>query len=211
MSGVDTFRWTSDGRILTCAGSTLRIHSGETHDRVTEHEVEDCKVDNIDARGDHVGVFLENPSRYQRLGEEPFELTGSRRFVPPRGRYFLTRDQGELHIASIDRRRTRRLMRGGGGEYSAWGATVDDDAVELEGRDWTYRFGASDPDSDEPHVTVNPSEDIGLVSMGPNRQRALVGMRERERIWLYRVTGNKLMRLGRPRVMRLRIRGIERH
>ncbi len=194
VSDVDTFRWTSDGRILTCAGSTLRIHSGETHDQVTEHEVEDCKVDNIDARGDHVGVFIENPPRYQRLGEESFELTGSRRFVPPRGRYFLMRDQGELHIVSIDRRRSRRLMRGGAGEYSAWGATILDDAIVMSGRDWSYRAGSADPESARERVQVNDGPDVGLVSMAADQQRALVGTRERERLWLYSVTGNKLVR-----------------
>lgn len=197
--GIRTFDWTADGRILTCAGNTLRIHAGAVHAQITEHEVEGCNVAHIDARGDHVGVFLEDPDRYQRLGEEPFELVGRERAVPARGRYFLTRDSDEIHIASIDRRRTRRLVRGGGGEYSAWSASVGEDVIELSGSDWSYRFGSPEPDGGgEAQVHISESADVGLISMSGDRQRALVGThepeRERERIRLYRVAGNKLIR-----------------
>ncbi len=147
---VNGVQWSPDGSRLAVNGRRGRIFSGD--DWATTQDF---------TSGSRLDLVSDTPASLVRAsgkivytpvdGSDPFELEPELHqgvAFPLRAGWFLYGHQGDVYIANVERQRSRRLVRGGSGERSAWGASVDDSAITLHGRGWSERFGEAAPEAE---------------------------------------------------------------
>lgn len=150
--------WSPDGSRLAVHGRRGRVFSGD--DWSTTQNFESPRRTHMDLVSDTPAALVNAHGKlvYTPVdGSDPIELEPEIHqgvAFPPRAGWFLYGNQGDVHIANVERRRTRRLVRGGSGERSAWNANVDDAAITLRGRGWSQRFGEPAAESEESSEAV---------------------------------------------------------
>ncbi len=163
---VEALRWSEDGkRVVACGRGGARVFEGENFDTVIDlpmpglrcYQAQFDLVSETPAlmvTRDHKLTYITPDGEQTQL--EP-QISGPTAF-PTRTGWFLYGVDTDVYIANLTRQRSRRLVRGGNGELSAWSTVVTDRGIELRVRDSSFLFGSDEePETEPSEATAEPT------------------------------------------------------